>query len=238
VAEAPEIASWLIARRLQIQQVMDARLGPAAPSPSAPEAEVLRRFRSYAAASLRRGAAGEPALDGLRPNERRTSALLTAWCEAAAEIAGPHHSDAVSAALEPVLIHFRNALRTSNSGRRRRGAPRAGRRAVIAAIDRICDAFLAIDADTGRIVDANPAAGALLGVARDALIDVEAASFMPAESQHGWWTEFDAVTEGTEPRRFRASLADKGGRPIAVDCSLTCLATRGRTLALVVARPT
>jgi PAS domain S-box-containing protein len=226
----------LIAQRLQIQQVMNSRLGAAAPAPGAPEAEVLRRFRSYAAASLRRGPAGEPALDGLRPNERRTSALLAAWCEAAAEAAGPN-ANAVSSALEPVLIDFRNALRTSNSGRRKRGAPRAGRRAVMAAIDRICDAFLAIDADSGRIVDANPAAGALLGVARDALIDVEAASFMPEESRSDWWTQFDAVTEGTEPRRFRASLADRVGTPIAVDCTLTGFATRGRTLALVVARP-
>lgn len=216
---------------------MDARLGPAAPAPNAPEAEVLRRFRSYAAATLRRGAVGEPALDGLRPNERRTSALLSAWCEAAAETAGPH-ADAVASALEPVLISFRNALRTSDSGRRRGGAPRAGRRAVVAAIDRICDVFLAIDADSGRIVDANPAAGALLGVARDALIDVEAASFMPAESQATWWTHFDAATEGSEPRRFRAALTDKNGATIAVDCSLTAFVTRGRSLALVVARPT
>jgi len=215
---------------------MDSRLGPAAPAPGAPETEVLRRFRSYAAATLRRGAAGEPALDGLRPNERRTSALLAAWCDAAVETAGPH-AEAVSSALEPVLISFRNALRTSNSGRRRRGAPRAGRRGVVAAIDRICDGFLAIDVDSGRIVDANPAAAALLGVARDALIDVEAASFIPAEARTAWWTHFDAVTEGSEPRRFRASLTDKSGAAISVDCSLTAFVTRGRSLALVVARP-
>jgi PAS domain S-box-containing protein len=236
VAGASEIAAWLIARRLQIEQVMASRLGPAAPAPGATETEVLRRFRSYAAFSLRRGTAGEPALDGLRVNERRVSALLAAWCEAAADAAGPH-SESVREALHPVMLSFRNALRTTNSGRRKRGAARAGRRAVMAAIDRISDVFLAIDADSGRIVDANPAAGALLGVARDALIDVEAASFIPAESRSGWWTQFDAVTEGTEPRRFTASLADKGGTPIPVDCTVTAFATRDRTLALVVARP-
>jgi PAS domain-containing protein len=237
VAGATEIASWLIARRLQIEQVMDSRLGPAAPAPGATESEVLRRFRSFAASSLRRGECGQPALDGLRVNERRASALLAAWCEAAAEVAGPH-AGSVREALHPTLLSFRNALRTTNSGRRKQGAPRAGRRAVTAAIDRICDVFLAIDADSGRIVDANPAAGALLGVARDALIDVEVASFIPAEDQSCWWTEFDAITEGAEPRRFSASLADKGGVPIRVDCSVTCFATRSRTLALVVARPT
>jgi PAS domain S-box-containing protein len=236
VAGASEIASWLIVRRLQIEQVMASRLGPAAPAPGATETEVLRRFRSYAASSLRRGASGEPALDGLRVNERRVSAILSAWCEAAAEVAGPHAGN-VREALHPALLSFRNALRTTNTGRQRRGAARAGRRAVIAAIDRICDAFLAIDAESGHIVDANPAAGALLGVARDALIDVEVASFIPVEARSNWWTQFDAVTEGTEPRRFTASLADKSGTPIPVDCTVTCFATRNRVLALVIARP-
>jgi PAS domain S-box-containing protein len=236
VVGGSEIASWLIARRLQIEKTMAVRLGPATPAPGAVETEVLRRFRSWAAASLRRGSSGEPALDGLRVNDRRAGALLAAWCEAAAEVGGAD-AQSVRNALDPLVLNFRNALRLTNSGRRKRGAPRAGRRAVMAAIDRICDAFFAIDADSGRIVDANPAAGALLGVARDALIDVEATSFIPAESRNSWWTQFDAVTEGSEPRRFTASLADKAGVPIPVDCTVTLLATRNRTLALVVARP-
>ena len=232
----PEIAAWLITRRPKIEKAMELRLGPATAAPGSSEAEVLRRFRSYAAASLRRGVPTEPAIDGLRPNERRAAALLSAWCEAASEVAGPQ-SQRVTAALDPLLVRFRNALRTTGSRRKKSGKPRAGRRAVIAAIDRICDAFLAIDADSGRIVDANPAAGALLGVARDALIDVEAVSFIPSDVRNGWWTQFDAVTEGSEPTRFRASLADKAGTAIPVDCTVTRFATRDRTLALVVARP-
>jgi PAS domain S-box-containing protein len=226
----------MIARRLEIEEVMGSRLGPAAPRPGATETEALRRFRSYAAASLRRGRAVDPALDGVRVNERRATALVAAWCEAAAEVAGVH-AEPIRKALQPLFLSFRNALRTTNSGMRKRGAPRAGRRAVQGAIDRICDAFFAIDADSGRIVDANPAAAALLGVARDALIDVEAAAFIPAEARGGWWTQFDAVTEGTEPRRFTARMADRAGAPIAVDCTVTQLATRNRVLALVVARP-
>jgi PAS domain S-box-containing protein len=236
VAGASEIASWLIARRLEIERAMAARLGPAVPKPGAGETEALRRFRSYAANCLRRGASGAPSLDGLRVNERRVSALLAAWCEAAAEVAGPH-AGSVRAALQPLFVSFRSALRTTNGGLRKGGAPRAGRRAVVAAIDHICDAFLAIDADSGRIVDANPAAAALLGVARDALIDVEASAFIPAESRNGWWTQFDAVTEGADPQRFSASLADRSGLPIPVDCTVTLLANRNRTLALVIARP-
>jgi len=237
VAGASEIAAWLIAKRLEIERAMASRLGSAAPKPGAAEAEALRRFRSYAFTSLRRGTPVPPSLDGLRVDERRVSAVVSAWCEAAAEVAG-QHGESVRAALQPLSLSFRNSLRTTNRGLRKgRGAARAKRRAVRAAIDRICDAYLAVDADSGRIVDANPAAAALLGVARDALIDVEAKSFFPSESRSGWWTQFDAVAEGSEPRRFTASLADKSGFPIAVDCTVTLLATRNRTLALVVARP-
>ena len=87
-------------------------------------------------------------------------------------------------------------LRQSTGVRRAKGAPHAKRRAVIAAIDRVADGFLALDANSGRIVDANPAAGALLGVARDALLGVDAMAFVPSARQTSWWTELDAMTEG------------------------------------------
>jgi PAS domain-containing protein len=157
---------------------MAAQLGPATPSAGAAESEVLRRFRSFAASALQRGFASPPALDGLRVNERRVSALLAAWCDAAASVAG-EQGGVVRTALDPHVLRFRASLRTTSARRHSRGAPRVSRRVVTAAIDRVADSFLAIDAHTGRIVDANPAAGALLGVARDALLDVEAMSFVP-----------------------------------------------------------
>ena len=110
-------------------------------------------------------------------------------------------------------------------------------RAVSAAIDRVADGFLALDANSGQIVDANPAAGALLGVARDALLGVDAMAFVPSACQASWWIELDAMTEGTEPRRFESTLVDHRGHQIAVTCSVTRFATRERTLALVLARP-
>lgn len=197
---------------------------------------MLRRFRSYAAAALRFGEAAQPALDGLRANERRTAALLDAWAAAAAEVAG-ESGDALQKALNPLLQQFRTSLKTTATGRRTKGAPRSRRRAVMAAIDRVADAFIALDANDGRIVDANPAAGALLGVARDALLGVDGMSFVP-EPQHGsWWTALDAMAEGAEPRRFHTSLRDKAGTEIPVHCSATRFATRDKLLALVVARP-
>jgi PAS domain S-box-containing protein len=212
------------------------RLGPAAPRAGADETEVLRRFRSYAALSLQRGVAAQPALDGLRANERRVSALLTAWSDAATEVAGAQGVE-LEQALAPLLASFHAALKTTGSGRRKRGAPRS-RRAVTAAIDRVADAFLAVDAENGNVVDANPAAGALLGVARDALLGVDAMSFVSEPDRAAWWTELDAVTEACEPRRFRGSLRDAQGAVVPVECTVTRFATRQRTLALIVARPT
>lgn len=231
----PQLAAWLVAHRARIDAVLAARLGPAAPRAGAEETEVLRRFRSFASAALRRGEAAQPALDGLRANERRVAALLAAWVEAAGEAAGPS-GGGVIAALKPLLVRFQSGLRTTGNGRGKRGAPRK-RRAVMAAIDRVADAFLAIDARDARVVDANPAAGALLGVARDTLLGVDAMSFVPTRLHDSWWIELDAMSEEAEPRRFRGQLQDAQGSAIEVECSVTRFSTRERTLALVVARP-
>jgi PAS domain S-box-containing protein len=233
----PQLAVWIIAHRQHIDRLVAIRLGAAAPQANSAETEVLRRFRSFAASALQRGAAAKPALEGLRANERRVTALLHAWSEAAVEVAG-ERGEMLRNSLEPLLQQFQSALRTTSTGRGKRGAPRTKRRAVVAAIDRVADAFLAVDADTGRVVDANPAAGALLGVARDALLGVDALSFVPSEARGGWWTEFDAMTEGSEPRRFAGRFQDVQGNPVKVECTVTRFATRNRTLALILARPT
>ena len=230
------LATFLIQHRSRIDSLMNAQLGGAAPDPASAEAELLRRFRSCAAAALARGRPAEPALEGLRVHDRRAAALLDGWIDAAAA-AGAPHGEAIETALRPLQQAFVARLRQSTGVRKAKGAPRAKRRAVSAAIDRVADGFLALDANSGQIVDANPAAGALLGVARDALLGVDAMAFVPKERHESWWTELDAMTEGCEPRRFQSALVDTRGREIAVSCSVTRFATRERTLALVVARP-
>ncbi len=231
-----ELAAWLVARRVRIERVMARRLGPAAPAPEDPETEALRRFRSFAAASLLRGDAVTPALDGVRTRERRVIALLEAWIEAADSLAGDE-GPSVRAALEPLVEPFRVALRSTRTSRRAGGAPRTQRRAVSAAIDRIADAFLAIDVDAGTILDANPAAGALLRIKRDALLGVDAMRFVPKPEQRSWWTELDAIAESDDPRAFHGRLCDATGSTVPVDVTLTRCRARGRVLALVMARP-
>jgi len=231
-----ELAAWLIARRRGIERVLASQLGEAAPGPGDPEAEALRRFRSFAAAALQRGAASPPSLDGLRVPEARVAPLLEAWCGAAASVAG-ERGPALRAALEPLVARFRAALRETARARRRSGAPRAGRRAVRAAIDRVADAFLAIDVDARRVVDANPAAGALLGTSRDALLGADAGSLLPEGEHEAWWTHLDALAEGGDARRFRATLRGADGSPLPVEASLTRYAKRAQLLALLLVRP-
>jgi PAS domain-containing protein len=230
------LATWLVARRLEIESTMKVRLGPAAPSAASSESEALRRFRSFLAASLVRGEALAPALDGLRLNERRVMALIEAWTEAAVAASGGAFPD-LAARVRPLVDQFRLSIRTTADGRRQRGRPRATRRAVVAAIDRVADAFLAIDTDTGEIVDANPAAGSLLGVNRDALLGVDALSFVERGGHDGWWTQLDAMSEGGDTHSFWARLVDVGGGPVDVDATMTRFASRGRVLALLMVRP-
>src|SRR6185503_19792338 len=111
---------------------MNAQLGGAAPGAASTEAELLRRFRSCAAAALASGRAAEPALEGLRVHDRRASALLDGWIGAAAA-AGAPHGDAIEAALRPLQQAFDARLRQSTGVSRAKGAAHAKRRAVAAA---------------------------------------------------------------------------------------------------------
>jgi PAS domain S-box-containing protein len=129
------------------------------------------------------------------------------------------------------------AIRTRGTKRKRSGRPRATRRAITAAIDRIADLYFAIDVDSGEILDANPAAGSALGVARDALIGIEFNAFVPSDAQAPWWTSLDTIAEGEDSTRFQGTMQDREGRRIRLEASATRYLRSNRTLALVVARP-
>lgn len=231
-----DIASWLVVARPNIEAAMNAQLGPAAPSPASPESEALRRFRTFASTALIRDEAAPPNLDGLRVNQRRALALLEAWLETSTLVAA-ERGEAVQAALRPLVDAFALELRTNHNGRKRAGRPRLARRAVSAAIDRVADAFLAIDTDSGAIEDANPAAGALLGVKRDALLGIAATSFLAPTAEAELWNQLDALAEGGDTTHFATTFVDAAGAPIEVMASASAFATRSRTLALVLARP-
>ncbi len=232
-----QLAGWLVSQRGVLERGLSHRLGTAMPAAGTPEAEALRRLRSFVVLALAQDPEAQPSLEGLRVRERRLTPVLDAWLATVAAAAGPDGLG-VTERIRPLVERFRGALRTTAPALRASGAPRPGkRRAVSAAIDRVADAFLAIDPDSGAIADANPAAGALLGTTRDALLGVEASRFVAEGNRERWWTELDALTESGEVRRFPSRLRDLQGRELEVEASVSRFATRSRTLALLMARP-
>ena len=229
-------ASWIVVRRAEIDRALATRRRGDLPGPGTAETEALRRFRSFAASALRRGEAGAPALDGLRVDASAVARLVEDWCRAAGDVAG-ERNDEVLRQLDPLLARFRTALLGTELASEAQRAPRISRRAVGGAIDRIADAFLAVDVDSLAIADANPAAAALLRVERDALVGGDVSTYLRGAAREAWRSALEPLAESAAPRRFRATLVDARGDAVAVDVHATRLTTRDRVLALVVARP-
>jgi len=230
-----EWASFLVTRRIEIERMLVVRMGDSFPRASAPEAEALRRFRSFAGARLRRAEAGAPALDGLRVDTFATARLVDAWCSVAEEVAGERGYE-LRALLAPLRERFRSALLGTESAHEARRAPRIARRAIAGAIDRIADAFLAVDLDDGSIADANPAAAGLLRVPREELLGKPALRHVAPAAQARWSAELEALAESAAPRRFPSCLVDARGDAIGAEVQATRVATRDRVLAVLVAR--
>jgi PAS domain-containing protein len=231
-----EWATFLVVRRTAIDQKLALRRGAELPGPATPEVEALRRFRSFAASSLRRGDAGAPALDGLRVDAVVVARLVEDWCQAAGELAGERRDD-LRQRLDPLVARFRSALIGTELAHEARRAPRTQRRAVAGAIDRIADAFLAVDLESLAIADANPAAAALLRLPRETLVGGEMVKFLAPDARDAWVAALEPLLESAAPRRFCATLVDARGDQVAVEIHATRLETRERVLALVVARP-
>jgi len=232
-----EWASWIVTRRSAIEQAMAAGWAREVPAAASPEAEALRRFRSYVAAALRHGTTTAlPALDGVHIDPERGERMLEAWCAAAVEVASARGAE-LRARLTPLAASFRAALAGGRLARHARRAPRVARRAVVAAIDRIADAYLAVDLGDGRVVDANPAAAALLRTPRETLVGAPALRFVHGDTRAAWEDQLAELVESDEPRRFRAVWLDALARPVSVELHVTRhLLARERPLALVVAR--
>jgi PAS domain-containing protein len=229
-------AHWIVARRSAIEQALTAGAGGAVPAASSAESEALRRFRSFAAMALHRGDDVAPAVDGVRVDAARAAPVLERWCEAAAEVAGERGSE-LRGLLGPLAERFGAALTGAGMARAARRPPRTRRRAVAGAIDRIADAFLAIDLDAACVVDANPAATVLLRTPRETLLGSDARRFVHEDTRAEWSEELDELVESDQPRRFRTTLVDALGRPRAVEAHATRhLPARERVLALLVLR--
>ncbi len=236
MAASPEWASFLVTRRFAIDRALLGGGGALAQAGEA-EREALRRFRSFAASALRRGGeVPEPALDGLRVDPTRAVHLVETWCDAAQNEAGGG-GEALGKALAPLLRRFGEALRSNQLTEPAKRARSPKRRAVRGAIDRVADVFLAVDLESGEIADANPAAAAMLGVEREALLGQSAERFVHKETHEILRERLASVAEGGEGERFKLILRDEFERPIAVEVCATPYPGRRWRLALLLARP-
>ncbi|NNL86835.1 MAG: PAS domain-containing protein, partial [Myxococcales bacterium] len=231
----PALAAWLYGKRHALERRIADELGQPI-DPGALEFEALRRFRSFAIASLR-GVPAAPALDGLRVVPQEAESWIDAWLRAAVAEAG-RGGDTVARNLTPLVERFKGALRATPRARASAGRRRGRRRFVSAAIDRVSLAFFAIDCDDGAILDANPAASLLLGEARDALLGSSFSRWLAVGELDEMEAELDAVAEGEEQRRFRCTVVGTDRRRVQLDVHVTRYVRRGRVVALAVAYPT
>ncbi len=231
----PGLARWLTEQRIAIER--EAARAAGALDPASPEAEAMRRFRSFALLSLARGEAS-PSLEGLRVSLRRAARAIDAWIDAACALAGPDGEKA-RAPLAALRAQFVAALGASAPARLAAGAATpSARRAVSSAVDRIADVFLAADAESGAILDANPAACALLGLARPELLTRTLAELCAPASRAACQTLLEALAESADPQRTNLSLLDATAAPIPHDVRATRFTARARPVALLIARPT
>jgi PAS domain S-box-containing protein len=227
--------------RLAIAAEVDRRIGRGEPSPYV-RAEIVRRFRSFSRLAGANIATACPSLDGLGGT---SAAALEFAVSKAVEVAREcADSEELEKALCELEERFRSGIRRitrapPSEGKPRRGrrrkTPNAGRR-VRAAIDRICDAYLALCLDTGKIYDVNPAAEVLLGVDATQLLERELAQLV-GPSYRDEYRELEArLDAGEDSGPLDLAFARPGGDEVAVQVTVANHRIGSKRLGIFVAR--
>ena len=225
--------------RSAIEAEVNRRLGGAEPTPHA-RAEIIRRFRTYCRLASLDTNAARPSLDGLGGNE---PAALERALSVAVEIAiecGPE--PAVAGALRRMEHQFRAGIRRlmlpvdrrkHRKGRRR--MPNAGKR-VRSAIDRISDAYLALNLDNGKIFDLNPAAEMLLGADAARLLD-QSFDKLIAPQDRQFYADLEArLDAGEDSGPVEIVLERPNGDYVRVECLISQHTIASKRLAIFTAR--
>lgn len=224
-----------------IEAEVNRRMGREEPPPEV-RAELIRRFRTFCRLAALDPRVAKPSLDGLGGN--RPAALERAVATAvdvACQCAPPED---VARALRDLEGLFRAGIRRTmdlepvletkkTRGRKRR--PNAGKR-VRAAIDRISDAYVAVNLDTGQILDVNPAAESLLGTDAEKLLDRPFGSLI-APSHRLFFTDLESrLDAGEDGGLFEVALARPDGASVAVELGVAQHTISGHRLAIFTAR--
>ncbi len=226
--------------RAVIEAEVDRRMGREEPPPEV-RGEIVRRFRTFCRlASLDVGAA-RPSLDGLGGNSPGAlEQVLARAVEVALECSPPLE---VASALVSVQARFSAGMRRIMSPRepdrrRRRGrrkVPNAGRR-VRAAIDRIGDAYIALNLDTGLIFDVNPAAETLFGSEAEHLLRRPLAELVAPGDRQTFADLESRLDAGEDAGPLELSFARRNGDFVRVETLVSQHTIAGKRLAIFTSR--
>jgi PAS domain S-box-containing protein len=235
-----ETVRFLDRFRATIEDEVDRRLGRGEPSPEA-RLEIVRRFRSFVRLASIDLDSARPSLDGLGGN---SPAGLEKAIEIAVDVAGLCEPPAaVMESLRGLEARFRTGIRrimrpSEPERKQRRGRRRAlhGGKRVRAAIDRIGDAYLALDLESGRLADLNPAAEVLLGAPAVTVIERPFVDLIEPEARPAFG-ELEARLDADEDTGPVAlALQRHEGKAVPVEVSVANHTISGRRLAIFIAR--
>jgi PAS domain S-box-containing protein len=237
------IALHLDRHRTAIEGEVDRRLGRAEPPPEA-RAEIVRRFRSFCRLASVDWNIARPSLEGLAGQscDGLENAVRVATEAAVTCGLDPAGGELLAMLSERFRSGIRRQLRPEDfepsapRARERRKRANAGKR-VRAAIDRIDDAYIALNLEDGRIFDVNPATEALLGAETNALLDHEFCDWI-APADRGQYQSLEArLDAGESAPPTLLSFRRRSGEPVAAEVSVAAHTISGRRLAIFVVRP-
>ncbi len=232
-------ALFLDRHRSAIEAEVDRRLGRAEPPPAA-RAEIVRRFRSFCRLASLDLSSARPSLDGLGgiSPDGLEQAISTA-VEVARSCAPARE---VEQALQLLAARFRGGIRhlmrppaPPAQRRGRKKLPNAGKR-VRAAIDRINDAYVALNLDTGKIYDLNPAAETLFAADAAKLLDREFEELVEPALLPQYQSLQARLDAGEDPGKTEMVFARANGECVPVELTISNHTIAGRRIAIFIAR--
>lgn len=223
-----------------IEAEVNRRMGREEPSPEV-RGEIVRRFRTYCRLASLEVVSARPALDGLGGN---SPAGLERAVGRAVEVAlecGPPLE--VRRVLETMQARFlagmrriltpRESERKSRRGRRK--VPNAGKR-VRAAIDRIGDSYVALNLDTGKIFDVNPASEALFGTEAEHLLERPLEDLVAPQDRQTYADLEARLDAGEDAGPLELTFARPNGDFVSVETLISQHTIAGKRLAIFTSR--